>query len=252
MKLYTRRVIRMASWDTATGGEIRTVVEDDYHHFRVGISHDGTRVTRTFTDAVRRPYDICLGAGDRLQELVGLELSPDPSFAQRQVDARLQCTHQFDIAALALAAAARGIKARRYDAAVPDPENGRTTAILKRDGVPILQWEMQRSTITGPDPYTGHDIGKGFTAWVASTLAPDEAEAALVLRRVVFISGGRNLSQAFVDSLPHRSACWVHQPERYYTRQRLDERQDFTTRPEALTADDDAWLAPTPATATQA
>jgi len=245
MTLYTRRVIRMSSWDTATGGEIRVVVEDDYHHFRVGLSHDGQRITRTFTEAVRRPYDICISAGDRLKELVGLELSPDPSFVQRQVDARLQCTHQFDIAGLALAATARGIRLRRYEGAVPDAVDGRTTATLKRDGKTVLEWQMRRSVIEGPDPYTGQDVGKGFTAWVAHTLSPDEAEAALVLRRVVFISGGRDLPQDVIDALPARSGCWVHQPERYYTRKRWDDRQDFTHRPEALTADDDVWLAPT-------
>jgi len=243
VKLYTRRVIRMSSRDTASGGEVRAVVEDDYHHFRVGLSHDGQRVTRTYSEALRRPYDLCLQAGERLEELVGVQLSPDPTFALRQVDARHQCTHQFDIATLALAAATRGIRARRYEAAVPDAEEGGTVASLARDGVPVLQWAVQGQVVAGPDPYTGRDLGKGFTAWVASSVAPDEAEAALILRRAVFISGGRNVSQAVIEALPARSACWVHQPERYYTRQRMSRRQDFTDRPEALTVDDDAWLA---------
>jgi len=243
VKLYTRRVIRMSSWDTATGGEVRAVVEDDYHHFRVGLTHDRQRVTGTYSEALRRPYDLCLQAGERLDELVGVQLSPDPTFALRQIDARHQCTHQFDIATLALAAAARGIRTRRYEAAVPDAEEGRTVASLARDGVPVLQWALQGQVIAGPDPYVGRNLGKGFTAWVASSLAPDEAEAALVLRRAVFISGGRNIPQAVIEALPARGACWVHQPERYYTRQRMSRRQDFTERPQALTADDDAWLA---------
>jgi hypothetical protein len=181
-----------------------------------------------------------------LQELVGLQLSPLPTFVSQQIDARHQCTHQFDIATLALAAASRGIKARRYDAAIPDAEEDCTEASLARDGVTVLRWRLKGQSIIGPEPYAGHDLGKGFTAWVASCLSPDEAEAALVLRRAVFISGGRNIPMAIIDAMPARSACWVHQPERYYTRQRMSQRQDFTDRPEALTADDDVWLtAPT-------
>lgn len=244
LKLYTRRVIRMASWDTATGGEIRAVVEDDYHHFRVGLMHDGQRVTHTFTEALRHPYDLCQRAGGRLAELVGVQLSPEPTSASRQIDARHQCTHQFDIATLALAAASRGIRARRYEAAIPDAEDGCKNATLARDGTTVLRWTLRGQHIVDPEPYAGRDLGKGFTSWVATFLAPDEAEAALVLRRAVFISGGRNLPRATIEAMPARSACWVHQPERYYTRQRVSRRQDFTDRPEALTVDDDAWLKP--------
>ena len=244
MKPCTRRVVRMTSWTTAGGGHIRAVVEDDYHHFRVALEHDGTRITRTSADAPRQPYSLCGDAGQRLQELIGLTLSPNPSFASQKVNARLQCTHQFDIAALAMAAAARGIHSRRYDVMVPDAEQGQTTATLARDGAPLFQWEMQGSKILAPEPYAGQDIAKSFAAWVASSLEPDDAEAALIMRRTVFISGARTAPPEVLNRREPRGGCWVHQPERYFTAQPMHSNQDFTNRPEALTADDDEWLAP--------
>src|SRR3546814_4247507 len=65
--------------------------------------------------------DVCSSdLGGRLDELVGQRLLRDTTQFFRIHDALLQCTHQFDLATLAIALAARGGSARHYHAFVED------------------------------------------------------------------------------------------------------------------------------------
>ena len=89
------------------------------------------------------------------------------------------------------------------------------------------------------------EIGAGFTQWASAGLSTDEAEAALVLRRAVFISGGRGVD---LDTPGRRTGpmggCWVWQPERAAdARRNVGSTLDFTGREESLTAADRRWLA---------
>src|SRR3546814_19311545 len=72
------------------------------------IRHDGARVTNVEATALRQPFSLCGAAGGRLDELVGQRLLRDTTQFFRIHDALLQCTHQFDLATLAIALAARG------------------------------------------------------------------------------------------------------------------------------------------------
>jgi len=235
------RVIRLA----ARAGEVRATVEDDFHHFRVVVQHDGHRVLNAFTDARRSPYTLCPAAGGRLSALVGQSLTTDLTALTREVDARQQCTHQFDLACLSIAMAARGVGRRRYHAVVHDSHDSRTQATLDRDDERVLAWEMDGDTIVSPPPFSGRTIGTGFTSFVSHELADEEAEAALVLRRAVFITSGRGISE-WVDSFPHAmitGGCWVQQPEQHRDALRnKGSTLDFTGRVDELTKDDDAWL----------
>ena len=237
------RIIRLHAID----GEVRGALEDDFHHFRVLIRHDGARVTNVEATALRQPFSLCGAAGGRLDELVGQRLLRDTTQFFRIHDALLQCTHQFDLATLAIALAARGGSARHYHAFVEDGaavEQRRAT--LRRDGETVLRWAFQDGIIEAPDPYCGHMLGRGFTAWAGTSLDTDDAEAALVLRRAIFISGGRGRTEE-LDRQPHavaRGGCWVQQPERasLATREKGTSR-DHSDRPHQLTAGDDGWLA---------
>ena len=133
---------------------------------------------------------------------------------------------------------------RVYEASVPDRVDDRTRPSLKRDGEVVLEWEMEGSKITAPAPYAGRDVGSGFTGFARGSLSLEEAEAALVLRRAVFISGGRNVD---LDHPLHTTGpvggCWVWQPEQAAARQRITgSTLDFTDRAEELTRDDKGWL----------
>jgi hypothetical protein len=226
-------------------GEARAVVEDDFHNFRVTVRHGAGVVTQAFAGAPRHPTALCPQASDRLGELVGMALNPSSGEALRHTDARQQCTHMIDLAGLAVAAAARGLARRTYDIEVTDPDDTGSRARLRRDGELVLDWAVRRGLITEPPPFAGRHVGTGFTAWAAEALEPDLAEAALVLRRGVFIAGGRGVD---LDA-PGRTTgpiggCWVWQPERAAQAKRIvGSTLDFTDRPAALTLGDRGWLA---------
>lgn len=224
-------------------GEARAVVEDDFHHFRVSVFHDGKVVTSVTGEAPRHPWTLCAYAATRLSELVGMPLSSRAQAVAQYAAPRLQCTHQFDLAGLAVAAAARGIARRRYDVSVTDPVDERRTATLSRDGRVLLSWTLQHTLILDPPPFKGRALRAEFAAWASENLSEDECEAALVLRRAIFISGGREVD---LDQLVHASAtggCIVNQPKNAERALRMKGATiDFSRSPAAPTQSDDAWL----------
>jgi len=231
-------VVRPAGDDLA---EARAVVEDDFHHFRVTLRARDGRLVEAVSEAPRYPTSLCPAAGDRLSELVGLELTPAAAAVNEAVDPRQQCTHVFDIAALAVAALAQKRPHRIYEAAVSDPEDEHISAELKRDGETVLAWKLKRARILAPEPYAGRTVGSGFTPF-ARTLPPEETEAALVLRRAVFVAGGRRVADSGQGG-PPVGGCWVFQPERVNLfERRQGVRFDFTGRPQDLAVDDQDWL----------
>lgn len=238
------RVIRLR----ASAGEVRAAIEDDFHHFRVSVQHDGDRVTGVEADALRQPFSLCRAAGNRLEALVGERLVRDTTLFFRHHDALLQCTHQFDLATLAIAMAARGTGVRKYHAFVEDQGEAATGrhAILRRDDVDLLSWRFLDGVIEAPGRYCGRALGRGFTAWAGTSLCTELAEAALVLRRAVFISNGRGRTVE-LDRAPHaspRGGCWVQQPERApFALRQKGTSLDFSQRSDLLTADDEQWLA---------
>ena len=207
-------------------------VVDDFHHFRVDLGHDGRVVTSVAAEAVRFPWTTCPGAVGPLRGLVGAPLSPRASDLGRHARARENCTHMFDLGGLAIAHAAAGRRHREYHARVPDPRQGRTRAVLERDGEAVLSWEMEDGLITAPAPFTGRGIAGGFIQWADATFGVDEAEAALVLRRAVFVSVGRgeNLTAITVASqmLPMMAgSCYTFSPGIAEHGRQLDSRVEL-------------------------
>ncbi|MEH6792116.1 hypothetical protein [Parasphingorhabdus sp.] len=236
------RVIRIA---TRTG-LARASLEDDFHHFRIEVVHDGSRVTAVNSQSLRNPFTLCPAAGARLTELIGQSLTVRIRDIFAATDARQQCTHQLDLAAFAIAAAARGTGIRRYDARVADDDSQPCRlATVSRGGVEVLAWNFADGKIIAPEPFTGVSLGRGFSSWVSGNLDDETTEAALVLRRSIFISSGRG-KIALLDAMEHAAphgGCWVGQPER--AAQALRERgstSDFTGRAQLLTSKDDAWI----------
>src|SRR5207245_277647 len=113
-------------------------LEDDFHHFRVTVAHDGARVTGVRGVGVRFPWSTCPLAADRLAPLVGMPLSVRSTAVGDVVSARDNCTHMFDLAGLAVAHAARVGARRQYDVVVADPVDDRRQVTLDRDGEPLL------------------------------------------------------------------------------------------------------------------
>jgi hypothetical protein len=184
--VYRRRIELVTTSPSAVSGEL----EDSFHHFRVSIAHEGGRVTAVDGDSPRHPWSTCPDALTPLRALVGAPITTDATAHGEHADARSTCTHWFDLAGLAMAQAGAGRSRRRYDAVVGEREQGRTTATLDRDGEPVLAWDVDVSTVLGPEPYTGQEMGRGFLAWANASLDADTAEAAIVLRRACRTSLG--------------------------------------------------------------
>jgi len=239
-----RRRIELAGRHDRGGGQVRAVLEDDFHHFRVVVDHRGGHVVAVRGEAPRHPFSACPGAAPELARLSGMRLDAVAHSVNLHTDATQQCTHMFDLAGLAIAAAARGDKGRRYDIEIPRHIDGLTHAYLDRDGQPVLDWSIDGSTILGPEPYAGVDMRHGMARWALNSLPAEEAEAALVLRRCALISLGRLKD---IDKEPHAhqtGRCYAQQPQRALQAIRmLGSTWDFTARAEALCADDRSWLA---------
>jgi hypothetical protein len=234
------RTVRVAVRPNA----VRAVVEDDFHHFRVTVRHDGTVVTDVHGDTLRRPWSTCQEAAGQLQRLRGMTLSRCASDVARHTDRQFQCTHLFDLAGLAVASATRNLRTLRYDMRVTDAVDGAREAELSKDGQRMIQWSLQQTRIIGSAHYDGIELREGFADWALRTLSEDECEAALALRRAVFISNGRRVDLDTLTHPPSTAGCFTLQPHRAPQAIRmLGSTQDFTHRAYLLTQTDEAWLA---------
>jgi len=247
MQCFRRRIELIGQHGAADGlrqGQVRAALEDDFHHFRVAVDYRDGVVTAVRGETPRHPFTACPGAAPELQKLAGMRLDGVANSVTLHTDATQQCTHMFDLAGLAIAAASRGDTARRFDIEIPRHVDGRTHARLMRDGVLVLDWEVEGSAILGPAPYAGVDMRQGMARWALTTLPVEEAEAALVLRRCALISLGRLKD---IDKEPHAhltGRCYAQQPQRAPQAIRIvGSTWDFTARPEALAFDDRDWLA---------
>jgi hypothetical protein len=222
----------------AKEGFVWAGVEDDLHHFEVELEHNGREVTAARGRAIRFPWTICPGAAERVGQFVGHALD-----ARLAIDARQECTHLLDLAKFALAQAVRG-GTRQYDVTLPDRVQGRTTAELRRDGELIFAWQFQGFTVTAPDLFAGIDVNAAIR-WPREIMAdPDLLEAALMLRRGVFVSNIRAPAQAdFRDGTRPSSpgdekemdnVCFAHQAVRAFAGRIAPGYRDFSGQPEEL------------------
>jgi hypothetical protein len=249
-----RRRIRLVRLDATTvwGG-----LEDDFHHFEVTLRHDGAHVTGLDMHAVRWPWATCPDAGRPLQALVGMELSDHCTAVATVTDPRRNCTHQFDLAGLCVTHAVRDTESRQYDVELPPPHDWTVTPRLWRDGELVLEWELAvgktrtRSLVSPPEfvdaPWRG-----GFMKWADQAFPPEEAEAAIVLRRSCDIGMGRGMDLEAIpvaDDLAElmTGICYSMQPDVMPVAFRnKGSIRDFGEHPDALLADAPAARAAPP------
>lgn len=243
MPVFRRRIL-IATDPLEAGVRYRAALEDDFHHFRVELVVRGGRITSLRGEAPRHPYSLCPSAAEQLQLLVGTTPEASAHAVMRLVDPGQQCTHMLELSGLAIAAAARALRQRRYDIEVPLRVEGRTQATLDRDGTRLLAWDIQDLDIEGPPPYSGIGLRQGMARWALAHLSEDMAEAALVLRRCAVISMGKNRP---LDAQRHAKltgACYVQQQERApLALRQVGSTWNFTWRPDQLCRDDQDWMA---------
>ena len=199
-----RRRIRLKKYSET---EVVAGVEDDFHAFKLLLTHDGQKVVGVEGEALRYPLDTCPGSLSLLQQLEGISLSKDPRAIGAFADPRQHCTHLFDLAGLAIAHACRDAQSRQYDICIPD--NALSELFLKCDGELILHMSLAEKIIQSPQQYQGQSIEQGFSAWVQQNISDqEEREAALVLQRGRFVSMGRLQKAAIVKT----TVPWRHVP----------------------------------------
>ena len=185
--------------DVVAGG-----LEDDFHYFQVRVHHDGERVLDVDAQSRRWPWSTCPSAAEPLRSLAGMPLSLRCMAVGDWSDPRLNCTHMFDLAGLAVAHAARGGPpgtVRQYDVEIPAgaQAGGLTDVSVVRDGALRLRWPLDGRACVAPPPYSTVPWRGGFLRWADEHLAPDDAEAAIVLRRACDIGMGRGMD---LDAIP--------------------------------------------------
>ena len=208
-------------------GWIGGALEDDIHRFHMRLDHAGGRITRAYAEALRHPWSACPGAAPHIAtELTGALLA---DVAAR--DPALHCTHLYDLAVV-LAAHADDTAPSRFDMRVADRVDERTTATMTENGVAVLRWQLEGTAITGGD-HAGHDLRK-LSGWKQS-LPPREAERATMLRRAVFVSGGRhyvlpNNGSAADQGVMRLGVCFNYQlPQAAQSTRSPDWLSDFST-----------------------
>ena len=196
------------------GGQVDADLEDDFHRFGVTLRHDGHVVLEVAARAERYPWATCLEAPLVLNALKGVQVSADPTALFRHADPRLHCTHLFELAALALAQAARGDGSRLFEAEVSDPVDGVRTARLYRDGSLALEWRLAGDVIVAPAAYSGRALSS-FNSRSLADLPPEQAETLLILRRVAQTAKGRLINvDAFASAaeMGRPAQCYSLQP----------------------------------------
>ena len=229
------------------GDGVRGELADDFHHFAVTVEHDGRAVTAARGEGIRVPWTTCPGAIPALRALVGAPLSDSFLETLRYADPRAQCTHLYDLACLAVCHARRaqegGAGRRRYDVTLPDRRSGGSRPTLLRDGELVLDWQILGSEIAEatPEVFAGLSLGgTPFHRFVMRELDADLAEAALVMRRAIFIGLGRRyafdgMSEARMFAPVVGAACHTFDEARVGEAKRvLGTVRDFHDQPERI------------------
>lgn len=208
-------------------GWIGGALEDDLHRFHLRVDHEGGWITRVGATALRHPWSACPGAAPFIQQ----DLTGEPLSEVAQRDPKQHCTHLLDLAILC-AAHADDAGPTTFDMRVADRAEGRTTATLEQDGVERLRWRLDGTVIAEPAPFAGLELRR-LSQW-KKELPAHEAEWATLLRRAIFISGGRIFvppeSKRAVEMGPQRmGVCFNYQlPQAERSTPNPDWRRDFS------------------------
>lgn len=206
-----RRRIDLHRNDAST---VTATIEDHIHHFEVQLQHGDGRVAAIDCRAIRAPWSTCPDAVGELVHLVG---APVGTLWRAEQPDRF-CTHQLDLASLAVRFAGLDVAHRTLELTVADWAAPTCRPEARADDGRTLRWEVTGSTIVAPAPYAGRVLGAGFTSWAHATLAPDELELAMTLRRAAWMRQSRGLDldsfERLAESGVKPSTCYATQPAR--------------------------------------
>jgi hypothetical protein len=211
---------------TPSAGCVRTEVEDDFHHMMVTLRHADGVVQEVLAEQVRAPWTTCGGAIAQLaRDFNGMSMQA----AQRAVALKPRnCTHLYDLLALALAHADdRDVLV--YDVLASDPIDSTRQIELRKGGVPVLRWVEKNGRLIEPAELAGLDL-LGLRDWIR-TLPEHEKEAARVLQWGARIANGRTTpyeQQSNASTMP--LSCYTFQPHIVPKARRTGDIRDFSTQ----------------------
>lgn len=189
-------------------GAVTARVEDDYHHMRLVLRHDGEVVTDVEAKIDRAPWSTCPGAEAVARKtFVGVRLSDAPSTPDKVQN----CTHLFDLALFA-AAHAHDDGATRYDVTASDPIDGRRELSIARNGAEELHWTEEDRVLVAPEELAGRTL---FQLGDVVAAAPsDMAEMIRILRWSSIMGIGRTIPEEQLgDALTREPVCFTYQGE---------------------------------------
>ncbi len=103
-------IYRRATIIDVSEGQVSAEMEDDFHHFRITLRHDGVVITGIVGESIRFPWSTCGRESEmKIQELKGSRL--ESLYKQLSTEQRyIHCTHLFDLVQLAVSHAAKKAK----------------------------------------------------------------------------------------------------------------------------------------------
>lgn len=234
-------IYRRATLVTSDVSVVVAEMEDDFHHFRISLTHDGNVVTSIRGESIRFPWSTCgQEAAKKIEDLAGCRL--ESLYHQLAIESRYaQCTHLFDLVQLAVNHAVEPHCSRLYQSTVTlVPKRGPVQAVILLNGEPLLDWQIDNGAITSPTSYAGARID-ALAGWVYSQkLPPELIEANLVLQRAVHVSYGKiyawhSIEWASEQNLP--PTCYTLQSDQASRAARVfDSVRDYTDAPERMLA----------------
>jgi hypothetical protein len=180
----------------------------------------------------------------QLQALSGAALLPSPFSVLRLTALAQHCTHLVDMAALAIAAAARGVRYRQYDAIIGladgDGADWRIGTLARDDGG-TCRWVVRDGLVCEPSNYAGLEMRRA-ASWISSrTDDVDAIEETFVMQRAMLVAGG---GRFVLDDHPKPSAhvwmvgaCFAFQPSRIEQGRRQFGSTRSFTHPDELLVD---------------
>lgn len=191
-----RRRIRLENHS----GRVEAHLSDNFHEMHCSLQHCDGMITDVDCRTLRIPNTGCPGAALVIRELIGLPIAIPRAELYESGRVKRNCTHMFDLVALAMAQASRPDEADRlYNAEVPDETDAPVWVKVDCDGETVHRWLVRHDHIVEPAAWAGRPLLAGFTRWASETLEGDALEAAIILARSCFIAvGAPYLTEAFV------------------------------------------------------
>lgn len=225
-------IYRRATIVSVSENQVSAEMEDDFHHFRITLQHDGVLVTGIVGESIRFPWTTCGRESEmKIQDLKGCRL--ESLYQQLSSEQRFtHCTHLFDLVQLAISHATKAPHIQLYQAAITlAPGRGPVRAELKRDGKVLFQWDIEHGSITSPGACSGIRID-GLKAWAHAQQPAELTEAILVLQRAIHVSMGKIFDWSSAKTAAEMNlppSCYTFQPATASRSNRVpDNIRDYT------------------------